>query len=66
MLYLGKLFQEAWKKVKDDGYKFKKGFPRSSQESCSSDDRKEEEKQLKRKNMLTEERRATIAATKLC
>lgn len=68
MLYLGELFQQARNKVRDEGYKFQKGLSRSSQgssgsssEEKQSDDREAQKKELKRKNVMAEERRQTIA-----
>ena len=65
---LGELFQQARSKVRDEGYKFKKGFSRSSQglsgsssEGKQSEDGKAEKKELKRKNVLAEERRQAIS-----
>ena len=65
---LGELFQQARSKVRDEGYKFKKGFSRSSQglsgsssEGKQSEDGKTEKKELKRKNVLAEERRQAIS-----
>lgn len=62
ILYLGELFQQAQSKVKDEGYKFKKGFSRSSQGSSgSSSEGKQSDNGKTEKKVLAEERRQDIA-----
>ena len=62
MLYLGELFQQARNRVRDEGYKYKKGFYRSSQGSSgSSSEEKQSDMERHRKNVMAEERRQAIA-----